>query len=185
MIPVSLNPTSVGRKASTDGSIDKRLDACCGGSPFIGQKYFAIQIPYKNQIGLNLFKDPSQSVSRNCRIKGEFARWVRQLISKVINKPKTLSKLKWQDSAHMGMIFEMKFNTKEMLKHILVCASIKWWAHAINRDDSCTTENALVRTMPVENILDSDALGERCFARWLSCCEPNVLMAEIIFIVGK
>jgi hypothetical protein len=44
-----------------------------GGSPFIGQKYFAIQILHKNQIGADLLKDPSQSVSGNCRVEGKFA----------------------------------------------------------------------------------------------------------------
>ncbi len=85
----------------------------------------------------------------------------------------------------MGMIFEMKFNTKEMLKHILICASVKLCAHAINRDDSCATENAFVRTMPMKKIPDSDAPRERCLARWLSCCESYVLMAEIIIIAGQ
>ncbi len=109
----------------------------------------------------------------------------RQPISKVVDKPKTSSKLKWQDSVHMGMIFEMKFNTIKMLKHILICSSIKWWAHAVNRDDSCTTENALVRTMPVEKIPDSDAPGKMCITGWLSCCESNALTAENIIIAGQ
>ncbi len=86
---------------------------------------------------------------------------------------------------HIGMVFEMKFNTKDMLKQILICTSVKWWAHAVNRDNSCTTENALVRTMPVEIIPDSDTPGERCLAGWIGHCEPNVLMAEIIVITGQ
>jgi hypothetical protein len=85
----------------------------------------------------------------------------------------------------MGMIFEMKFKTKEMLKHVLIWDSVKWWENAVNRDDSCAADNALVRTMPVEKIPDSDASGERHLTGWLSPCELNVLMAEIIVAAGQ
>ncbi len=33
---------------------------------------------------------------------------------------------------HMGMIIVVKLHTEQMPKHVLICISIKWGAHAIN-----------------------------------------------------
>ncbi len=80
---------------------------------------------------------------------------------------------------------EVKFNAKQMLKHVLICVGIKRWAHAVDRDNCCTTEAALVRTMPVKEVLDSYAWRERDITRRGSCREPNVLTTEIVNVASQ
>ena len=60
----------------------------------------------------------------------------------------------------MGVNPELKFNAKEMLKHILIGTGIEWWAHAVNRNNRCTTKAAFVRTVPVKVVLDRDTLWD-------------------------
>ena len=56
-------------------------------------------------------------------------------MGQLVSEPKTTCKFKQRYPVHMRVILKMKFDTKQMLTHILVGASVKWRAETINRDD--------------------------------------------------
>jgi hypothetical protein len=122
-------------------------------------KNLAVQIPHKNQIGVNLFKDPCRSVIGDRKIECKFAGWVRQTIGKIVNVTKTSSEFEWQNPADMVVIPKVEFDAEQMLKHVLISADIKRWTHSVDRNNCCTTKAALIRTGPVNEVLDGYVLG--------------------------
>jgi hypothetical protein len=46
---------------------------------------------------------------------------------------------------------------EQMLKQVLISAGIKRWTHAVDRNNCCATKAALVRTGPVNEVLDGYA----------------------------
>ena len=60
----------------------------------------------------------------------------------------------------MSVIPKVKFDAKQMLKHVLISAGIKRWIHAVNRNNCCATKAALIRTVPVKKVLDCYASGD-------------------------
>ena len=85
----------------------------------------------------------------------------------------------------MRVILRMKFDTKQMLKHILVGGSVKWRAETISRNDCRATERRLIGSMVVEIVFDINATRRGCVARLLSRCEPNILTIKVIVIAAK
>ena len=106
-------------------------------------------------------------------------------MGQIVSEPKTACKFKRQYSVHMHVILKMKFDTEQMLKHILVGASIKWRAETINRNYCGATERRLVRSMAVEIVLDIDATRRGCVAGWLSRREPSILTTKVIVIAAE
>ncbi len=119
------------------------------------------------------------------QIKCKFAEWVRQTIGKIVNVTKTLSEFEWQNPTDKGVIPKVEFDAKQMLKQVLISAGIKRWTHAMDRNNCCTTKAALVRTRPVNEVLDGYALGNGYIVRW--CChrEPDVLATQVLIIASK
>jgi hypothetical protein len=107
------------------------------------------------------------------------------MIGKIVNETKAPSKFEWQDPADVGMTPKVKFNAKQMLKHFLICAGIERWARAVDGDNCCTTEAALVRTMPMKKVLDSYAWRERDVTQWHSHRELNILTTEIVIVASQ
>ena len=106
-------------------------------------------------------------------------------MGQIVSEPKTTCKFKQQYPAHMCVILKMKFDTKQMLKHILVGAGVKWWAETINGNDCGAIERRLVGSMAVEIVLDINAMRRGCVAGWLSRREPNILTTKVIVIAAK
>ena len=78
-------------------------------------------------------------------------------MGQIVSEPKTKCKFKRQYPVHMRLILKMKFNTKQMLKHILVGAGVKWRAETINENDCGAIERRLVGSMAMEIVLDINA----------------------------
>ena len=67
-----------------------------------------------------------------------------------------------------------------MLEHILVCICVEW--HENNRS---TTEYALVRTVPMNVVLDDDAMWNRRLVGWVCGRESHILMTEVVVLASK
>ena len=64
----------------------------------------------------------------------------------------------------------------------MVGASVEGRAKTIDRDNRRAVERRLIRSMPVDMILDKDATRAGCIAGWVGRREPNILPAEVIII---
>jgi hypothetical protein len=104
------------REPSANHPIHKQLDGGGWGSPSVGREYLAVRIAHEDQISVDLLKNSRQSVMWNRRIEGKYSRWVRQTISKIVDKAKTSCKFKLGDSSNVGVIFIVKFDAKEVLE---------------------------------------------------------------------
>ena len=105
-------------------------------------------------------------------------------MGQIVGGPKTTCKFKRRYPTHMGVILKMKFDTKQMLNHILVGASVKWRTETINRNDCGATARRLVGSMVVEIVFDINTTMRGCVAGWLSHHEPNILTTKVIVIAA-
>jgi hypothetical protein len=103
-------------------------------------------------------------------------------MSQIVREPETTCKLERGDSSHVCVILEVEFDAEQMLEHILVGASVEGRTKTIHGDNRRAIERRLVRSMPVDMILDTDATRTGCIARWVSRGEPSILPAEVIII---
>ena len=85
----------------------------------------------------------------------------------------------------MRVILNIKFDTKQILRHILVGTGVKWRAETINGNDCGAIEGRLVGSMAKEILLDINAMTRGCVAGWLSRREPSILTTKVIVIAAK
>ena len=85
----------------------------------------------------------------------------------------------------MSVIIMVEFNTKKMPEHILICSSIEWGAHAIDPNDCCAAEHALVHAVAMNVILYEYAGWDGRPVGWVGSRETHILTAEVVVVTSE
>jgi hypothetical protein len=72
-----------------------------------------------------------------------------------------------------------------VLEHILVCIRVEWRAHPVDQNNRSTTEYALVQTVPMNVVLDDNAMWNGHLVRWVCGRESHILTTEVVVIASK
>jgi hypothetical protein len=82
----------------------------------------------------------------------------------------------------MGMVIVVKFDTKKMLEHVLVAASLECGTKTICGNNSVAAQGWFVHPMPVDEVLDENTLFRWNLWGRLGGSEPYILVLKSLGI---
>jgi hypothetical protein len=80
------------------------------------------------------------------------------------------------------MVFVGELDAKEVLKHILVIAHIKWRTESIGWNGKGATKSGFVGAMPMKEIFNDDTRFWLGIRGWVGGVEPDILTAKVIVV---